>query len=331
MSLIAKGIVSVSLVGMLAFFLDSDRVWETLWQVRASQLWLAAAGGGLGLVVQWIKWRGLLSCVRPGTTAREGLRSLLAGFAVGLFSPARIGELSRGLFLPSRRLASSAAAAVDRLCSFAVTLLAGAVSLIALRPGAGIVAVTGVLAIGLLGLRWLSGHRGRAIGEGRLAKYAARRPILFELAAALHRMPGSLWLRTLAWSVLFNLVFFTQFFILLGSTVEISLSVLATVPVIFSLKALLPAGLMDLGVREASAVFVFRWLGWDPAPAFNAALLVYVINVLVPGLLGVLFVGGSTGSVGYARSLRRPSHGIASCHGRDAGVRQTGSPVETGV
>ena len=310
MPLLTKVVISVALVAVLGLLLDPGSAWESLRQAEPTRICLAVAGGVLGLAVQWLKWQNLVSCVRPETTRGEGMRSLLAGFAMGLLSPARIGELSRGIFLPSQRLAASAAAAADRFCSFAVTLLAGTVCLVLLRPAAGLVAAAGLLGLSLLGRQWLSG--GHGAGERRgVAKYTSRWPVLSDLATALRQVPGRLWLGTLAWSGLFNLIFFTQFLILLSSFGgEVSLPVLLAIPVIFSIKALLPAGLMDLGVREVSAVVVFRSMGLDPSPAFDAALLLYAINVLTPGLLGFFVVGSSVD--GAARYFWQIGRGAVS-------------------
>lgn len=332
MPLLTKGIISVSLVGFLALLVDPGSAWESLRHIAPDRLGLAVAGGLLGLAVQWIKWQKLVSCVRPETTRREGLRSLLAGFAVGLFSPARIGELSRGIFLPSQRLAASAAAAADRFCSFAMTLLAGTLCLLFLWPAAGLVAAAGLLVISLLGRRWLSGG-GKGDGDGRgLAKYTSRWPMLLDLTTALRRLPVTIWLGTLAWSGLFNLIFFTQFLILQSSLGgELSLPVLLAIPVIFGIKALLPVGVMDLGVREVSAVLVFRSMGLDPSPAFDAALLLYVINVLTPGLLGLFFVGSSIGgAVRHFWQIEWVSFSFAKLIARSR-LRKGAARVETGV
>lgn len=330
--LLTKGLISVSLVAILVLLVDLSSAWESLRHVDPGQLGLAVAGGLFGLAVQWVKWQNLLSHVRPGTTRKEGFQSLLAGFAVGLFSPARIGELSRGIFLPSQRLVASAAAAADRLCSFVVTLLAGTVCLLFLWPAAGLVAAVVALLAALLGLRWLRGEVDDARGKG-VVEHTSRWPMLSELVAALRRLPGGIWLGTLAWSGLFNLIFFTQFLILLrGLGGELALSVILAIPVIFSIKALLPVGVMDLGVREVSAVVVFRSLGLDPSPAFDAALLLYVINVLTPGLLGLFFVGRSVG--GATENLwrvERVSPSFAKLLARWGRLRNGAAGVETGV
>jgi len=58
------------------------------------------------------------------------------------------------------------------------------------------------------------------------------------------------------------------------------------VPVFFALKLLLPFSILEIGVREGAALVVFTPLGMEPAIAFNAALVQFVINVILPGVAG---------------------------------------------
>ena len=52
----------------------------------------------------------------------------------------------------------------------------------------------------------------------------------------------------------------------------------------------LPLTIGGLGVREAVAVLLLSRFGVAQATALNAALLLFVINVLAPGLLGLTLV-----------------------------------------
>jgi uncharacterized membrane protein YbhN (UPF0104 family) len=47
---------------------------------------------------------------------------------------------------------------------------------------------------------------------------------------------------------------------------------------------------MDIGVREGAAVALFSKFGIASAPVFSAAFMVFVINVLIPAVVGIPFV-----------------------------------------
>jgi len=101
------------------------------------------------------------------------------------------------------------------------------------------------------------------------------------------QIPKKSWLRALAWSGLFNLIFFAQFYFLLCGWGAVPARALWGIPLFFGIKTLLPFSVMDLGVREGAAVLVFSQLQLDPAVAFNAAFILFVLNALVPGLGGL--------------------------------------------
>ena len=55
-------------------------------------------------------------------------------------------------------------------------------------------------------------------------------------------------------------------------------------------KTLLPLTLGELGIREASVAYFFGKLGVDESAAFSAALLMLLFNVLLPALVGAIFI-----------------------------------------
>lgn len=251
---------------------------------RGADLSTVAGGVALGLVglaVQWAKWHRLLAAVRPGSGSRESLVSLLGGFGLGALSPGRLGELGRGVFLSDRRALASAGAVADRLSSFFVTVVLGLVGLWVADPPMAARASAVVAAAAAV---FLGRARGRLPAWGRLSAVGA---LLAEVSAALGSLPPRRWLEVISWSVLFNAVFFAQFYVFARAWGPVPGALVPVIPAIFAVKALLPVGFMDLGVREGAAVFFFERLGLDPVTGLSAALLVFGVNVLAPALLGL--------------------------------------------
>jgi len=242
-----------------------------------------AALGLVGLAIQWLKWHRLLSAVRPGSAWKESLVSLFGGFALGALSPGRLGELGRAVFLPDQRARASAGAVADRLSSFVVTVALGLMGWWVADPPTAARASVAVASVGAavcLGRR----ARSRLPAWRRLAALEAR---LDEGSATLGSLSPRRWLEVMGWSVLFNAVFFAQFYTFARAWGPVPGALVAAIPAIFALKALLPVGFMDLGVREGAAVFFFERLGMDPAVGLSAALLVFGVNVLAPAISGL--------------------------------------------
>ena len=58
----------------------------------------------------------------------------------------------------------------------------------------------------------------------------------------------------------------------------------------FLAKTLLPVSFGDLGVRESAAIYFFAQFGISRAAAFNASFLLFLINLLIPSLAGLLII-----------------------------------------
>lgn len=235
--------------------------------------WLAAAVAlmPLGLLLQWAKWRLLARAGLATATEARIRRSLLAGFGLGLLTPGRLGELGRGQFFPGERRAATVLTATDRLLSAAVTLAIAALCWCAMAPTQQ--RLVGVLAPALL----LAA--GGYLLRRRLPRWSGVESLL--------RVPPKTWVWLLLGSLLFNLVFFAQFLLLLRAAGPLDIAVALAVPLVFAIKTLLPISFLDLGIREGAAVAVLVPAGVPAPVALQAALVLFALNVLLPGLAGL--------------------------------------------
>jgi hypothetical protein len=63
----------------------------------------------------------------------------------------------------------------------------------------------------------------------------------------------------------------------------------ATMSTIF-VKTILPLSIGDLGIREGASVYFFMKFNVQKATAFNSSLLLFAVNVLIPTLIGMVFI-----------------------------------------
>jgi hypothetical protein len=273
-----KVTMALGLSAALVVYLDLERLVEMWRRLPLWRLLVCASFTAIGLGIQWLKWALLARVNYPALGAAQIGRSLLGGFALGLVSPGRWGELGRGAFLPGKTSVYVALAAFDRALSFMVTLVLGVAGawFSGLLSGsiAVVLAVVGLIAIGC-GTKALSKWGGRG-------KYAWWRVI------------GSLgyrqWAGVGGLSLLFNLVFIFQFVVLARGWGGLPWTKVGAVPVIYALKGLAPLSFMDIGIREGAAVWVFETLSLDPAIGFNAAFAVFSFNVFMPGIIGAVLL-----------------------------------------
>ncbi|MDN4164393.1 lysylphosphatidylglycerol synthase transmembrane domain-containing protein [Cytophagales bacterium LB-30] len=90
-------------------------------------------------------------------------------------------------------------------------------------------------------------------------------------------------------------IFLLQFYLIMkAAKVEASdVVILMGIAWIFLAKSLLPSFnfLSDLGIREFSAVIYFDALGVPLEPVLAASLLLWCVNIMLPGLIGLWFIG----------------------------------------
>jgi uncharacterized membrane protein YbhN (UPF0104 family) len=91
-------------------------------------------------------------------------------------------------------------------------------------------------------------------------------------------------------SLLYFLIYSTQFYLLLSAFEKVELRVMAICFPLVMLANSLFITVGGLGVREGAAVLLFTRFGVHESSALGAALLLFTINILIPGLFGLIFV-----------------------------------------
>ena len=274
-----KLLVGLILFAGLVIVVDPDEIAGTLVRLDGDTALAVTALGIAALAVQFVKWRILCRWRHPGIQEAQCFESLMVGFGLGCLLPGRLGELGRGLFLPGRRLDWFGLAAVDRLGSSMVTIAAAAWGFAMLRPGVATMSLA--LAGAAFALLYMVGRKWLGLFVRRWERTRSLVDLVVEL-------PRPVWMQNLAWSVIFNVLFFYQFWLLLRGFGVAQGPTVWAIPCVFALKALLPVSLLDMGIREAASVVVLGSIGVEKEIAFASAFILFVVNVLVPGVAGVI-------------------------------------------
>ncbi len=245
----------------------------------------------LNLAFRIRKWQTMVDCLRSGTTFREAARSLLLGISFGSVTPVEIGELAgRALHLPgARRSHIVGLTLLDRLQILLFWILFGvsALALLMVRPGPWQwLAVAAALVLPSI-FAWrldLLGRLGHAVNDRWM-----QRGWITRILDGFSCLTAAARARSLALTVGFHLVLCAQLYAFVNAFAIVGLpeTVLAASAVMF-VKAVLPISLADLGVREMAAVYFFGLFGVPAVAALNASLLLFVVNIVIPGAAGAL-------------------------------------------
>ncbi|MFB6250058.1 MAG: lysylphosphatidylglycerol synthase domain-containing protein [Salinibacter sp.] len=285
----------------LALWLTVDRtaVSAALREARWSWLSLAVVLLPLNVALDGWVWARLLRDVSGTGSGRQIGTALFCGFALGVWTPARLGEYAgRAFSLPGAdpgtvSLSVFAQRMVDMFVGVGVGLLVllGTLQRGGVPPSAPWLAAAAAGAITTGGLGAAVLFPGRAAAWG--APVARWVPGLSSRISYFRRLRPRDGLPVIGGTVLRYFVFTGQFLCLtlaLAPGLPLS-SICAAVALTFYAKYLLPSlTLLDLGLREGGAVLFFHVLGLPTAVGLSAALLLFVLNVLLPAAAGLPFV-----------------------------------------
>lgn len=305
LSTAAKAVFAALVVGYLVVFVDPASIWAT---ARAAHPGLLALAVVMVLPNLWADgrtWRALMAPLMPALRRSAMWRAVMSGFAVGFFTPARVGEYAGRAFSVSypNKWSVTATVLLQRLIDLVVGLWAGT-AVLAISWQRGVLPAT---------LGW-----GVSWGVVLAAGIAFAAVVTLLLALPRHVLRVAAWLpeRWMAWSAHLSfldrltypqiteatawatfryVVFISQMALLVqafDATVAFT-GAFAGAALAYYIRYLLPAPtIMDLGVREGAAVFFLPFFGADPAAAFNAGLAMFALNIAAPSLVGALFVPG---------------------------------------
>ncbi len=243
------------------------------------------------------KWQILVQKVFP-VPFREAFRGTITGLAVGVAAPAQLGDtIGRVAALRSdKRLEAIGAAIVSNGIQFYVSLIAGAAAWLLLQDSMPLpqsskpIISTGLCLLTALG--WI------VVGSRkRMLNWHAENPLLQKIISYVRIMgtyTGAELLYATSCGLLRYFVFLTQFVLALSLfNFPLTLSTLAAcVALIFLAKTIIPAinVLGDLGLREFTALFVFKQYNLPAEEIITATFLVWIINVMAPILIGIYLI-----------------------------------------
>jgi uncharacterized membrane protein YbhN (UPF0104 family) len=244
-----------------------------------------------------LKWQQLAKRV-VDISFRDAFRGTLTGLAFGVAAPAQLGDtIGRVASLKSdRRLEAIGAAIVSNGIQFYISVLAGAVGWLHLQDNIGLPVQSKQIIHGLLVFVIFSG----------IAVVWFRRPLMdwhpqkpvFQKAHAYLRIIGNYSALDLGLSTFYGLLRYVVFlsqFVLALSLFDFpvpALELASAVSLIFLAKTLIPAinVLGDLGLREFTALLVFKQYNLPAEEIIAATFLVWILNVLGPILIGIFLI-----------------------------------------
>jgi glycosyltransferase 2 family protein len=283
-----KIVLTFLMVGAILYIVGIDRFVLSFREMNPYLFMAALAGSPLVLFASSRKWMEIIKQEATGISYSEAFTSFLAGLSLGLLTPGRIGEFGKVGFIRQGRLAAlGGIALLDRVIDLKVVLalgIAGSVILFGILPGIAVLAATLFCASVVFHLPTRT-----AILNVLLVISPWKDQVRVVIEALVAIPPGTL-IRCVGYRLLACSVDICQFYLLINSFSHIGiLDVLVVYPAVI-LTNILPLTIGGIGVREGMSVYVLSYYQVSPEAAASASLLLFVINTLLPALIGAVMI-----------------------------------------
>lgn len=284
--------------GILTLILYQINLTEVIQMLKTSNKLIILSAFILSIAniyLQYLKWKVVCNTILEEFDKREILISLFYGFSAGSFTPARIGEyFGRAIFFKDRTLVQvTTATIIDKFCTLLVVALIGvSLFLYYLMPLAG---HSAVLVISFILIYFFIYNKGSVIKNAVkewLMKFR-KNSTLFTQSAFVQKFDRKSGLKLILLSILFYICFISQFALLISAFTNhfAIINYLWAGGLVMFFKTIVPVVTFgDLGLREGASVYFISHFGEPAAAGFNASIILFVINVLFPALIGLIFI-----------------------------------------
>jgi uncharacterized protein (TIRG00374 family) len=289
----AKAAVSAGVLYLVFTLVRVEDVIDAYSRANGAYLLGAAALVLVNLGLRTLKWHSILKSTKVDATLSESLSSLLFGISLGSLTPGELGELGgRSLRVTEVHKAHVIGLALlDRFQTFVILASAGLTGIVFLFVHSLTLEVLFVAASWAAGFVILFNVNRLSRVINRLIPLRFNRPWMAEIFRAFDLLTMRECLVTIFYTLAFYAVWCIQVFLLLNSFEAVSfIRAITGYSVVLLVKSVLPFSIGDLGIREISSIYVFSLLGVSKVASLNASLLIFVLNVLLPGVAGSFFL-----------------------------------------
>lgn len=287
-------LLTFATLAVLAWYLHSrpHPDWSAF-DLRWDRLALACACMPILLWMRAVKWRILLRGQAPKVTLVQALKSYLGSMALALVTPGRVGELTRGMYLPHRAVQGWKGAAlvlIDSWTDFLSVLGWACLGWAVFLGAPGVVLGLLLFAVAAPIPAWLSLlTKVNSAVTSWLPMPAVVRDWAVRCLPAPGDVPGGDLLKAVLLGLLAYGVEWFQLLLLLQGLVPLEAEAwrVAGVMALVALCNSVQVTLAGLGVREGMSMMLLADLGISPEPAVMAAFLQSALLLFLPALAGL--------------------------------------------
>jgi len=297
---LAKLFVAVILLYYLVEIVNYKDIIEAIENSNKQLIVLAFLLSILNIYLQFKKWKVVCNSLLGIVDDSKIWRSLFYGLSAGIVTPIRVGEyLGRKLaFKDVGLLKVTISTIIEKFASLFIVLIFGSVaaSIFISIYYSFLYSLPIILFLFALITFTVYLSQGYSISSSFFNKLADKFDFVKNLKIELSyvRQINARSVRLLmSYSLLFYLVIIMQYAILakaFDQNGNVFMFLLAGILVMFVKSFLSFLSFADLGIRESTSVFLMNKMGYTKAIGFNSAIFLFLINLVIPALIGMFLL-----------------------------------------
>ena len=284
-TLISRGVFSAIFITLLIEVIELGEIFKTFWQGDPVLIGAALALSPAILALKGFRWHLLVK--KSGATYWNSLKMVMAGLTLGMFTPGRLGEISRLVFMKRGFRVHGIGWLIGEKIFEVITCgmysVYGAHLVFGPTVSIGLAVICGVFFFfSLLNISHIYWKRAACVVE----RFEWIANVLKALVQFDRRIVFSLF----GINLIFYFLAFLQLYFLLNAFHPVApFSVVFMFPLTILINVIPFPTIAGIGPREAAAVFLFGQYGVPGGVAFAATSLWFVINTGIIGIIGYFF------------------------------------------
>lgn len=300
--LLFKILIAVGLLTYIIYGVELTEIWIAIEGANLNFLFASLMLMGFNLFLQFLKWKLTCDLLLGENSRSKVFASLLHGLAAGVFTPARIGEyFGRAIVFKDQPVYKVALATVtDKFFPLLMVAFFGSISSILfihfeyeITPLITISLFIVFFSLFYLFFYLIFNERFWDSFLFSRLKKSVKLNYLIDKLKELKNLDKKYSIKMIVISLLFYFCFLLQYTLLVAafSNRMDFLNYLWAGNLIMYAKTIIPpVSLGELGIREGASVFFITQLGETASVGFNASIFLFLINVLIPAIIGSLLL-----------------------------------------
>jgi uncharacterized protein (TIRG00374 family) len=299
----AKVLIASGLLYYLISSVQYNQIVSALTNVNILLVGIVLVLSIINIYLQYAKWKLTCSELLDENSKSKIFRSLFFGFSAGIITPLRVGEFfGRGIEFKNKSLLQvTAATLVDKFFPLMIVAFLGSISILLFiyfyyQVTSYVVIPLFILLFTLFYILFFLFRNKKFWNSILFSKLHSSQRIksLLDKLRTLENLDGIYFNKMLSISFCFYLCYLIQYALLVSAfsgNNDLVIYLWAANLIMFVKTIIPPISVGELGIREGASIYFLTKMGESASVGFNASILIFVINLLIPALIGaVLFL-----------------------------------------